>query len=571
MSPTRQTRSKNVNAASSKGGKQQASTRAPKGNKRHTSTPPDADEYVELTATEKKVLEYLTAKQDRFEKQEAAARQANFRKRTINMTAEDASEDEDEEDEEPKQPKHAKRPRLRPNFKGKAARHAEVEDEDQDMEMQAEQDDKLKKGASGGKVVSTKAKNSKKARFPPPSDGEDSGAEEERGTDTEEEEEESSTDQERDHDSNSSIMFSKGKHTTKGTGKRRQGSSGVARKHIRNHALVMDLPDSVRPVKNMGALYLKMHITLEQAWTMYDGSTNDRLSDRHEVLKTVMTMVVTHKNKDGTTSSTGLALDELRGEEDKVVALRKMVLDLVWQGASQMRNDLKKKAKQVVDEAYGFAGLTAPKKEALAMWLLKTYKQSVKGGYAYVPYFTFPVKEVVWTDGQKSKGGSQVNEQKSKLANTKLLQHPAIAKLIYAFWFSLSHKEVRDWREKFSSVPDNLIALVCNALEAAIKDHLQTSASNALDLQFSNKIYAPKWNDHMTILEEMCKVHPEVYQHMKSGIWTRVNLKIKEDDKGFNWDDISADDVEEMEREEDKMESEDEDKMKDRHSSMEPQ
>ncbi|KAH9830978.1 uncharacterized protein C8Q71DRAFT_316548 [Rhodofomes roseus] len=289
-----------------------------------------------------------------------------------------------------------------------------------------------------------------------------------------EEEEESSTDQERDNDSNSSIMFPKSKHTTKGMGKRRQGSSGVARKHIRNHALVMDLPDSVRPVKNMGALYLKMHITLEQAWTMYDGSTNDRLSDRHEVLKAVMTMVVTHKNKDGCVPrDLAAALDELRGEEDKVVALRKMVLDLVWQGASQMRNDLKKKAKQVVDEAYGFAGLKAPKKEALAMWLLKTYKQSVKGGYAYVPYFTFPVKEVVWTDGQKSKGGSQVNEQKSKLANTKLFQHPAIAKLIYAFWFSLSHKEVRDRREKFSSVPDNLIALVCNAVSTGIH-HLNT-------------------------------------------------------------------------------------------------
>ena len=29
-------------------------------------------------------------------------------------------------------------------------------------------------------------------------------------------------------------------------------------------------------------------------------------------------------------------------------------------------------------------------------------------------------------------------------------------------------------------------------LEAALKDHLQASAGNALDLQFSNKIYAAK-------------------------------------------------------------------------------
>ena len=71
--------------------------------------------------------------------------------------------------------------------------------------------------------------------------------------------------------------------------------------------------------------------------------------------------------------------------------------------------------------------------------------------------------------------------------------------------------EVNARREKFSVVPDNLIALVCNAvspswsgsvgvysllhhkqLEAALKDHLQASTGNVLDLQFSNKIYAPK-------------------------------------------------------------------------------
>ncbi|KAH9834243.1 uncharacterized protein C8Q71DRAFT_859900 [Rhodofomes roseus] len=435
---------------------------------------------------------------------------------------------------------------------------------------------KSKKNVNGAKVAdkAASAKAGKSTWYSLRSilrsaEAEDSGDDEERGTvdegDELDEEESGGEDEASNH---SDVKYLKGKRIAKGRGKRRQGSSGVARKRLRNRALVTDLPDIVAPVRNLAASYLKMHIALEQAWTTYNGSTNGRLSDRHEVLETVMTLVATHKNKDGRVPrDLGVALDELLGEGEEVDALRKMVLDLVWQGASQMRNDLKKKAKQVVNEAYGFAGLKAPKKEALATWLLKTYKQSMKGGYA-----------------SKSKGGSRVDEQKSKLANTKLFQHPAIAKLIYAFWFSLSHKEVRDQRKKFSSVPDNLIALVCNVLEAAIKDHLQTSASNALDLQFSNKIYAPKgllrWNDHMTILEEMRKVRPEVYQRMKSGIWTRVNLKIKEDDKvrgradeeslpsqpqGFNWDDISADDIEEMEREgeEDKVESEDEANTKD--------
>ncbi|KAI0729984.1 hypothetical protein C8Q72DRAFT_883853 [Fomitopsis betulina] len=146
-----------------------------------------------------------------------------------------------------------------------------------------------------------------------------------------------------------------------------------------------------------------------------------------------------------------------------------------------------------------------------------------------VPYFIFPVVKVVWVDGQRGNKSSYVDsaEASAEMSESKLntrmpFQHPAISKLIYEFWFSgQMQAEVNAWREKFSIVPDNLIALVCNALEAALKDHLQASAGNALDLQFSNKIYAPKWDDLMTLLEGIQSLSPAGYQSMKTVIWGR--------------------------------------------------
>ncbi|KAI0725187.1 hypothetical protein C8Q72DRAFT_797490 [Fomitopsis betulina] len=212
----------------------------------------------------------------------------------------------------------------------------------------------------------------------------------------------------------------------------------------------------------------------------------------------------------------------------------------VWQGASQMRNDLKKKAKLVADEAYGLMGMKAQQKRALATWLTTSCRETLKDGVVMnVPNFIFPVVEVVWVDGQRGNKSSYVDsveastEMSERKLNTRMpFQHPAISKLIYAFWFSgQTQAEVNAQREKFSVVPDNLIALVCNALEAALKDHLQASTGNVLDLQCSNKIYAPKWDDLMTLLEGIQSLSPAGYQSMKTVISGRINAKLKEDEK----------------------------------------
>ncbi|EPT04751.1 hypothetical protein FOMPIDRAFT_1045443, partial [Fomitopsis schrenkii] len=153
----------------------------------------------------------------------------------------------------------------------------------------------------------------------------------------------------------------------------------------------------------------------------------------------------------------------------------------------------------------------------------------------------------IWQEGQKGKGSGTIDENKSELNRRMPFQHAAVSKLIYAFWLNgPTRAEVKVRQEKFSSVPDNLVALVCNALEAAIKDHLHASANNALNLQFLNKIYAPKWDDLMTLLEEIHNLSPAGYASMKSLIWARVRqvlgrvAKIKEDEKVRGLDEEGA-------------------------------
>ena len=80
--------------------------------------------------------------------------------------------------------------------------------------------------------------------------------------------------------------------------KGKKGKKGSTRRN-RNRALATSLPDSIIPVKNLAATYLKMYITLEVAWTKYTSMSHSRLLDRHDVIKKVIMSVREHKNKDG--------------------------------------------------------------------------------------------------------------------------------------------------------------------------------------------------------------------------------------------------------------------------------
>lgn len=65
----------------------------------------------------------------------------------------------------------------------------------------------------------------------------------------------------------------------------------------------------------------------------------------------------------------------------------------MWSASSQTRNELKKKAKQVVEKLYDQGGLSIGQRSAIAIWLLETHATSISDGdervTCNVPNFIF--------------------------------------------------------------------------------------------------------------------------------------------------------------------------------------
>ena len=65
----------------------------------------------------------------------------------------------------------------------------------------------------------------------------------------------------------------------------------------------------------------------------------------------------------------------------------------MWSAASQLRHELKKKAKIVVDDAYGLNHMSGPRKVAAATFLLKG---NVQGKHT-MPNFIFNDISIAWS------------------------------------------------------------------------------------------------------------------------------------------------------------------------------
>lgn len=61
-----------------------------------------------------------------------------------------------------------------------------------------------------------------------------------------------------------------------------------------------------------------------------------------------------------------------------------------------MRNEVKKKAKVVVEHAYGLTEKSTTQRASAAQWLLKTHHVKVKGGQREIPNFVFPDINITW-------------------------------------------------------------------------------------------------------------------------------------------------------------------------------
>lgn len=150
----------------------------------------------------------------------------------------------------------------------------------------------------------------------------------------------------------------------------------------------------------------------------------------------------------------------------------------LWTGAPQLRNQVKKEAKSVVEDAYGLKNLSAVQRVSAAQFLLRYNQQ---GNHA-IPNFVFDNVDLCWMDDDVDTkvGMYHINRieaclnalrhgaQASTVNRKRPFQHPAIYTLIARYWFSGPRDSViKAARDRFLEMPDNLVAFVCNAVSVS--------------------------------------------------------------------------------------------------------
>ncbi|KAH9935434.1 uncharacterized protein B0H18DRAFT_950986 [Fomitopsis serialis] len=203
---------------------------------------------------------------------------------------------------------------------------------------------------------------------------------------------------------------------------------------------------------------------------------------------------------------------DAREEKELSLQLRSEV-GQVWAVAAQLHNEVKKKAKTVVEHAYGLNIHSKQWCVALATWLLKTHPMRVNGVKHDIPNFVFGDMELLWNK-------DRLDTKKCRVSPEQLFRHPVISKIIVQQWF-VGNGGASQAVHRFREVPDNLICLVCNSIELGLKE-----AISSTQIMFTNRQFAPKWDSLMTILEAMQENTPDYYHDLKTYIWGRISQRV---------------------------------------------
>jgi len=315
-------------------------------------------------------------------------------------------------------------------------------------------------------------------------------------------------------------------------GKGQKRSKGRGRKE---RAKVTNLPIDVKPLVTAAQNCLRLRISLKTAWTSESKVLSDRLPNRHtlirrsvqdahemrdkeskriKALKVAFQMIRTKREDEK---------EEKEEEERKRLALQQDVYTVIWASASQFRNELKKKAKAIIDQMYGMQGLSPEQRSCVAAWLLRTHSTDVLDGSSRnIPNFVFSDINIVFDGG---KGGKRLDLKATTFNEDEPFRHEAIAELIYQHWALGARADANLYAamDDFRKVPDNLIAVVCNAIDSALTEVVTHGTANF----FTNKLFAAKWDGLMAILETLKIEAPEHYKETKAIIWAQIFGRLK--------------------------------------------
>ncbi|KAH9925190.1 uncharacterized protein B0H18DRAFT_955239 [Fomitopsis serialis] len=274
--------------------------------------------------------------------------------------------------------------------------------------------------------------------------------------------------------------------------------------NLRVRMKASDLPVDMKPLVNMAQYCLRNILGLRTTWTSDTTITSSHLVSNDVLVTDALKDARDSVDKDGKKMVTvRAAYRKLRnGREEEGNTQRKNVRDV-------LRNKMKRKAKVIVEHAYGLNVMQGHKRTQLVNWLLTTHIMKVRGGKRSIPNFVFGEMQVIWDN-------KNTISKKSHVKAEVPFRHPAIAKIIAQQWF-VGHAKSTTPTEEFSEVPDNLIALVCNSIELGLREVAANTA-----VSFSNKLFAPKWDDLMSILEAMEQNVPDYYTATKRLLWEGI-------------------------------------------------
>ncbi|KAH9910245.1 uncharacterized protein B0H18DRAFT_1130475 [Fomitopsis serialis] len=312
----------------------------------------------------------------------------------------------------------------------------------------------------------------------------------------------------------------------------------------RERAKVTDLPIDVRALVTAAQNCLRLRISLKTAWTSESSVVSGRLLKRDALIRYSVEDARDMRDKDGKRikalkrafqliSPKSKSKDEKperektekeREEEEKAeqerLELQQNVYTVVWASASQFRNELKRKAKVAVDQMYGLQGLSAEQRSAVAAWLLRTHATDVvEGGSRHIPNFVFSDIDIVFDQRKR------LDLKATTFNQDEPFRHEAIAELIYQQWAlgARADANIHAAMDDFRKVPDNLIAVVCNAIESALTEVVIRGQANF----FANKQFAAKWDGLMAILATLKAEAPEHYRETKAIIWAQISGRMK--------------------------------------------
>ncbi|EPS99189.1 hypothetical protein FOMPIDRAFT_1050927 [Fomitopsis schrenkii] len=215
---------------------------------------------------------------------------------------------------------------------------------------------------------------------------------------------------------------------------------------------------------------VRLRIALKSTWTKEPAVKSTRLPTSDSMIETSLREAYQKRTKAGkgdtSLKAVYLLLQDQKGHDNKECAeMRKKVYTVVWSILSQTTNELKKKAKQVVEQAFKLGSLSVPQHMEAAIWLVKTH--------------TMPYSALMTMD-----------HQRMTLDRKQPFRSECITDLIYQYYGLAGREEanIAAAEEEFSKVPLNLIALVCNAIESALMELVARHQVNV----FSNKHFAGK-------------------------------------------------------------------------------